>query len=455
MATSTVAMRETDVDVMSRSGRPAAASRALKRPASDMMTAIDVGTTKVSVITGRRTARGGIEVMGHATVQSRGLRKGSVTDVDATAHAIRSAVEQVEEESGYQIESAFVGVTGAHVSFQNRRDRLSPSSRAGVITADSLAGQARSFGNVGDPQRQMIQAVRTSYSVDGEEGIRNPIGMHSDNIEVETHVVVGLSELIEKVEQAVEMADVKMTSMVMEPIASGMAVLTEEEREKGVVMVDMGGGTTDLVAFKEGHICYTGTIPVAGFQFTNDIAMMFNTYYEAAESAKIRFGSAELYSTRENEELEFPVKGRDMRLKVRGNEISQLTRQRAQELAKLIGLKLDKAGLDEETRSRVVLTGGASNLQGMDVVMRNTLSHWTTSVEVRRGTPENAGKLPDELADATYSTGVGMLLWAAANDGPVPADAEIASNRLNGDGDGRRAGIRSMFGLFGKRGTAN
>ena len=455
MATSTVAMRETDVGVVSRSENPAVASRALERPTDDMMTAIDVGTTKVCVITGRKKARGGIDVMGYATVQSRGLRKGSVTDIDATAYAIRRAVEQVEEETGYQVESAFVGVTGAHVSFQNRRDKLSPSSGAGVITADSLARQASLFGKVGDPQHQMIQAVRTSYAVDGEEGIRNPIGMHSDNIEVETHVVVGLSELIEKVEKAVELADVKMTSMVMEPIASGMAVLSEEEKEKGVVMVDMGGGTTDLVAFKEGQICYTGAIPVAGFQFTNDIAMMFNTYYEAAESAKIRFGSAELYSTRENEELEFPVKGRDMRLKVRGNEISQLTRQRAQELAKLIGLKLDKAGLDEETRSRVVLTGGASNLQGMDVLMRNTLSQWTTSVQVRRGTPESAGKMPDDLSDATYSTGVGMLLWAAANDGLVPVDAEIASNRHKEDGNGRRGGIRNMFGLFGKRGTAN
>lgn len=451
MATSTVAMRETGVEVMSRSTKPAAAGRVRERATVDMMTAIDVGTTKVCVITGRKSAKGGIEVLGHATVQSRGLRKGSVTDVEATADAIRRAVEQVEEEIGYQIDSAFVGVTGAHVSFQNRRDKLSPNSDVGVITADALSGSARPFGSVRDPHRQMIQAVRTSYSVDGEEGIRNPIGMHSENIEVETHVVVGQSDLLEKVEKAVGLADVKLASMVMEPIASGMAVLTEEEKEKGVVMVDMGGGTTDLVAFKDGQICYTGVIPVAGFQFTNDIAMMFNTYYEAAEDAKIRYGSAELYSTLENEELELPVKGRDMRLKVRGNEISQLTRQRAQELAKLICLKLDKAGLDEETLSRVVLTGGASNLQGMDVLMRNTLSHWTTSGQVRRGAPEGVGDLPEELADATYSTGVGMLLWAAANDGPVPADAEIASNRHMEDGNGRKGGIRNMFGLFGKR----
>ena len=450
MATSTVAMRETDVEVGSLAAKAAAASRVLEHAPADIMTAIDVGTTKVCVITGRMSAGRGIEVMGFATVSSRGLRKGSVTDVGATSDAIRRAVEQVEEQTGYQVDSAFVGVTGAHVSFQNRRDKLSPRRDVGVVTADSLTGSARRFGSMSDPNHQMIQAVRTSYSVDGEEGIRNPIGMHSDNIEVETHVVVGLSELIEKVEKAVELADVKLASMVMEPIASGMAVLTDEEKVKGVVMVDMGGGTTDLVAFKDGQICFTGVIPVAGFQFTNDIAMMFNTYYEAAEHAKIRYGSAELYSTLENEVFEFPVKGRDMRLKVRGNEISQLTRQRAQELAKLIGLKLDKAGLDEETRSRVVLTGGASNLQGMDVLMRNTLSHWTTSVQVRRGTPEGAGELPEEISDATYSTGVGMLLWAAANDGLVPADAEIASSRRSGDGNGRKGGIRNMFGLFGK-----
>ena len=448
MATSTVVMRETEM--LNDSVRPVAARGSLRHATADMMTAIDVGTTKVCVITGRK-ARGGIDVMGHASVKSKGLRKGSVTDVEATADAIRKAVERVEEETGYRIDSAFVGVTGAHVSYQNRRDKLSPSSDYGVVTADSLTGGAKPFGRGKDPNRQMIQAVRTSFSVDGEEGIRNPIGMHSDNIEVETHVVVGVAEILDKVQRAVEHASVRMTSMVMEPIASGMAVLTEEEKERGVVMVDIGGGTTDLVAFKDGQICYTGVIPVAGFQFTNDIAMMFNTYYEAAEEAKIKYGSAELYSTRENEELEFPVKGRDMRLKVRGNEISQLTRQRAQELAKLIALKLKKAGLDEETRSRIVLTGGASNLKGLEVMMRNTLSHWTTSVKVRRGTPEGARDLPEELADAAYSTGVGMLLWAAANDGPVPADAEIASNRHMEDGNGRKGGVRNMFGLFGKR----
>ena len=451
MATSTVAMRETGVEAMSRSASPAEAGRALERATADMMTAIDVGTTKVCVITGRKGARGGIDVMGHATVKSRGLRKGSVTDVEATAEAIREAVAQVEEETGYRIESAFVGVTGAHVSYRNRKDKLSPSGQNGVITAGSLAGAARSYGSVEDSERQAIQSVRTSYSVDGEEGIRNPIGMHSDNIEVETHVVVGLTEILDKVERAVERARVKMASMVMEPIASGMAVLTEEEKERGVVMVDMGGGTTDLVAFKDGQICYTGVIPVAGFQFTNDIAMMFNTYYEAAEDAKLRYGSAELYSTAENEEFEFPVRGQDMRLKVRGNEISQITRQRAQELAKLVGMKLDKAGLDEETRSRIVLTGGASNLQGLDVLMRNTLSHWTASVQVRRGRPEDVGDVPEELSDAAYSTGVGMLLWAAANDGPVPVDAGFASNRHVEDGNGRGGGIRNMFGLFGKR----
>ena len=449
MATSTVAMREAEMETMNDSVRPAAAGRVLQRATSDMMTAIDVGTTKVCVITGRKRARG-IEVLGYATVKSRGLRKGSVTDVEATAEAIRMAVEQVEGETGYGIDSAFVGVTGAHVSFQNTTDRLNPTRDVGVITADALTGATRPASSVRDPQRQMIQAVRTSYSVDGEQGIRNPIGMHSDNIEVETHVVVGLSEILDRVERAVERARVKMTSMVMEPIASGMAVLTEEEKERGVVMIDIGGGTTDLVAFKGGQICYTGVIPVAGFQFTNDIAMMFNTYFEAAEDAKIRYGSAELYSTLENEDLEFPVKGGDMRLKVKANEIGQLTRQRAQELAKLIGLKLDKAGLDQETLSRIVLTGGASNLKGLEVLMRNTLSFWTTSVQVRRGRPEGAGNLPEELVDATYSTGVGMLLWAAANDGPVPVDAEIASNRHTGDGNGRRGGIRNMLGLFGK-----
>ena len=422
-----------------------AASADLRRAPADLMTAIDVGTTKVCAIVGRKRARGGIEVLAHSTVSSRGLRKGSVTDVQATAEAIREVVGNVESATGYKIDSAFVGVTGAHVTFENRRDKLQYSNDAGVITADSLTGEPDGLAGPGSQGRQMIQAVRVSYSIDGEEGIRNPIGMHSDNVEVQTHVVSGSSGLLDKLESAVERAQVDKAGMVMEPLASSMAVLTKEEKERGVVMVDIGGGTTDLVAFENGQICYTGVIPVGGYQFTNDIAMMFNTYYEAAEEAKLRYGSADLYSPRDNEEMSLPVKGREMDLKVKGSEVSQLTRQRAQELARLIGIKMDQANLEESTRSKIVLTGGASNLAGLAGLVQNTLS-----AEVRQGIPGGNGEMPAELMDSAYATGVGILLWASWDGGPALPSAEAASIQQTSEKNGHKGIVQTVLGLFGK-----
>ncbi len=424
----------------------ATAERAvLRRAPADLIAAIDVGTTKVCAIAGRKKARGGVEVMAHSVVSSRGIRKGTVTDVQASAEAIREAVGRVETATGYKIESAFVGVTGAHITFENRRDKIEDTAHPGVITADSLAGEPEQFTAVDRPGRQMVQAVRVSYSVDGEEGIRNPIGMHSDKVEVDTHVVSGMSGLIDKLEDAVELARVHRSSMVMEPLASSMAVLTPEERENGVVLVDIGGGTSDIVAFEKGKIRYTGVIPVGGYQFTNDIAMMFHTHYEAAEKAKLQCGSAEVYSSRDNQDITFPVDGREMDLKVKGGEISQLTRQRAQELARLIGIKLDQADLPESTRSKMVLTGGGSNLPGLATLMQSILA-----VEVRNGVPGDAARLPDALKDSAYATAVGILLWAAANDGPAPADAEAAAVRQGSEENDRKGIMQNVLGLFGK-----
>jgi cell division protein FtsA len=374
-----------------------------------MVVAIDVGTTKVCTIVGRRSGSKGIHVLGHSTVPCNGLRKGNVVDEDETGRAVRESVQEVERATGIRVESAFVGVTGSHISFENRRDRLELAGENGVVTADDLNRQSRwQAGSSNETDRKLIHAVRMSYSLDGEAGIRNPLGMHSSDIEVETHFVTGDASFIDRLVQAVERAGIQVDSLVLEPLASGLAVLTPEEKERGAMLVDIGGGTTDVVGFKRGRIYYTGSIPVGGYQFTNDIALTFNTPYEAAEAVKLQHASTELHAAASNEEISLPVIGQNVLLRVPRLEICQLTRERGQELARMIKLHLDDARIGNPSDIQFVLTGGASNMPGLARLIERTLA-----IPVRRGVPNVRGTIPDELKDPAFATSVGILMWAA------------------------------------------
>jgi cell division protein FtsA len=387
--------------------------------------AIDVGTTKVCTILGRRNGKRGIQVLGHSTVPCSGLRKGNVTDVAATEEAVRESISQVEHATGHRIESAFVGITGSHVSFENRRDRLEAVGESGVITAGDLSRAPESLASAAsDPGRRLLHAVRMSYALDGEEGIRNPLGMHSRDIEVETHVVTGGVAFINRLVRAVEKAGITVASLVLEPLASGLAVLTPEEKERGALLVDMGGGTTDVVGFRQGRICFTGVIPVGGYQFTNDISLTFNTPYQAAEAAKLNYAGTELQASFADQEISLPVIGREAAVRVSRLDICQLTRERAQELARMIKLLLSDAQLGDPSGISFVLTGGASNLPGLPALIQRTLA-----IPVRHGVPNVRGAIPDELKDPAYATSVGILVWVATEYVPRRNAIETNGNR--------------------------
>ena len=391
---------------------------------TETIAAIDVGTTKVCTIVGRKAGPRGIHILGHSTVPSNGLRKGNVTDVAATEKAVRESIHAAEQSTGHHIQSAFVGVTGAHVGFENRRDRLVSVGQNGVITTDELRRDPEALAHsLSNPGRKLIHAVKMSYSVDGDGSIRNPLGMHSRDVEVETHLVTGGTPFINKLLLAVENTGVTVESLVLEPLASGLAVLTPQEKERGAVLVDIGGGTTDVVAFRQGRIRYTGVIPVGGHQFTNDIATIFNTPYEAAEDVKLKYAHTELPSPGSDHEISLPVIGQGRELRTKRREICQLTRERAQELARLIKLKLDEAEWEDPSALRVVLTGGTSNLPGLVRLMQRTLG-----IPVRHGVPSARGVIPHELKDPAYATGVGILLWATTEYVPSTNGVETTSN---------------------------
>lgn len=373
-----------------------------------IVTAVDVGTTKVCTIIGRKSAQGDLQFLSHSVVPCDGLKKGNVTDVAATALAIRSSIAEAAQRAQVTVRSAYIGVTGAHVSFENRRDRMAWAGEQGVVTAEELArvpDAARP--NSTEPDRMMIHALPMSYSVEGLEGIKNPVGMHTSDLEVESHVVTGTASLIDNLIEAVERAEIGVDALVLEPLASSEAVLTREEKKRGAVVVDIGGGTTDVVAYSGGSIFFTAVLPVGGFQFTNDICLTYNAPYDAAEDVKIRYANTDLHAVRATEEVALPVIGQTSDLKITRREICQLSRERAQELARLVKLKLLEGQLPRLSEMTLVLTGGTSGLPGLADLFRMTLR-----TNVRIGIPHGRGIMPDELKAPAFATGVGILLWA-------------------------------------------
>ena len=331
----------------------------------EIVVAIDVGTSKVCTIVARREDNRGFRMLSHSVVPSEGIEKGNVTDVAATRGAIKASVAEAAKKAGVTVQEAYVGVTGSHISYENRHDQLRWATKRGVITTGELlqvpntvAASSRHDG------RRVLHALPRNYMLDGQPGIGNPLGMHTSRLEVETHVILGANELVEKLTLAVEQAGLNVVSLVLVPIASAQAVLTEEEKDQGVALVDLGGGTTDLVVYSKGTVFYNAALPIGGFQFTNDICVAYSTTYEAAEEAKLKFGNTEPAAVKAKDELSMPIEGLARHRQITAREICQLMRERAQELVRLVQIKLHEAGQNENSELRLVLTGGASVAAG-------------------------------------------------------------------------------------------
>ena len=429
-----------------RPKRKASASAGAWKPRAtwrdkDLVAAIDIGTTKVCTVLAGRGPSGRLDVIAHGSARSDGVRKGTVEDVAEAERAVRNSIGKAEQRAGLRVRSAFVGVTGTHVAFENRRQTLDSVGAGGVIVGSDLA--VHDDGAPEEDGRRRLHAIRISYSVDGREGIRDPLGMHSDRLEAETHVISGDGEYMDKLSQAVENAGVAVAGLVLEPLASGLAVLTPHETERGALLVDIGGGTTDIVGYKRGRVCYTGVIPVGGWQFTNDIAITLGTTYEAAEEAKLRYANTEL-TARVDERITMRLpEGGELQAPVL--DICQLVRERAQELARLVKAHLDEADLGDPSQVSLVLTGGASGLPGITSMMERELG-----VRARQGVPVFEGDAPDALRAPAHATGLGILAWA---DAEHRAQARATGRNGNARTTGDRRGFvpRVLANLFGTR----
>jgi len=417
---------------------------------SKVFAAIDIGTTKVFTVIGKKADDGRVEILGHGIASSTGVHKGVIENVVATQDAVRNSVGMAERTSGAHVDTAFVGISGRSISYQKRYDTIDWVGEHGVITHNevervpvTVAGNGSNRSHFG---RQVIHAVPRSYSIDGKMGVSDPVGMHTSEVNVETHLVEGSEAEIAKLKRAVEGAGIRIESLVLDALASVESTLLQEEKIRGAAMIDIGGGTTDVMVFKNGTMQYSSVIPVGGYQFTNDICVVYNTTQDAAEEVKLNHANVLPNSASIHEEISLPISGGNASLDVSLHDICQLMRERAQELTRMITLKLREGGVHDTDNYPIVLSGGAAKLGGFHEFFQTL-----TSARVRMGSPLGYLGVPRELQKSMYSTGIGILIWAAYQDDDEPKPHAIGesngyrSSHSAHKPQARKGGILSVF----------
>ena len=412
------------------------------QPIDNIITAIDVGTTKVCTIVAQKVNGQKPEIIAYSNVPCSGLKKGNVEDLGLTSKAIKESLYEVKNKTNLPIRSAYVGITGAHVAFDNKVDYFDDIGSDGVITATEVGKIPELVAHGSDSYgRRVIHAVPMTYRVDGQNGLNNPIGMHATGVQVKSHVVTAGSSFVKDLESAVADSGLQVKGMVLEPLASSEAVLTNRERDRGSAIIDIGGGTTDIVAFTKGTISYTSVIPVGGYQFTNDIRLTYNTTYQEAENAKLKYGSTEPSTVDMSEEISLGVTGTDTYAAVHRRDLCQLMRERTMELIRLIDIKLQESGVRQNPNAEIVMTGGASTLPGLFEMAQQ----YIPNCSMRMGTPAHLVGMPKELTGPAFSTGIGIVLYGYQQELATERELSTRSRKI---GNNERTLLERMTRFF-------
>ncbi len=375
--------------------------------------AIDVGTTKVCTIMGDIDENGGIRVLGVGIAPSRGLQKAIVVNVNEAKDSIRESVRKAEQTAGYKLESAYVGVTGRHVQSLNNHGAIAVTRGDKLVRPDDLKRVLQVARSVKIPNdHELLHVIPRTYAVDGQEGVKNPVGMHGLRLDVETHIITAAVTSIQNLTKCIRGVGIDIDDLVLEPLASAEAVLTPEERMAGVIIADIGGGTTDVAVFKEDSICHTSILPVAGYQVTRDIHVGLGLSFELAEEMKKKYGNV----TPMEEEADSNITITEDNHTVSYRDLSTIIRVRIEELLRLVVLELPQTDYAKLAPAGLVLTGGCSNLPGIA-----ELAEEVTRLPVRIGRPVNLFGVSDVLDNPAYATGVGLMLWKLRNQNPGTA----------------------------------
>lgn len=383
---------------------------------------IDVGTTKICTLVGREETPGKIRILGVGIEPSQGIKKGSVMDMGAAAQAVARSIDKAERTSGLEIDSALVSLAGSNVSSTNSRGVVGVSGR--VITPDDLVRAVDAARAVAIPHnREIIHVIQRGFNVDGQEGIRMPVGMHGYRLEVETHIITASAASVENLRQCVAQAGVNVTQFVLNPLASGEVVLTETERQMGVVVCDIGGGTTDLAIYIDGDVWHTAVLAIGGNHISSDIAHGLRLPMSQAEEIKIEHGHAVHDEVAPHEYFNIKPFGEQDTVQISRQELSVIIEARAEEILSMVVQEIKRSGYDGLLPAGMVLTGGSSLLPGF-----RTIASQILGVPVRLAKPENLLGMVDQLDSPAFSTSVGLLKWATLFS--EVASAQVSSRRL-------------------------
>lgn len=368
---------------------------------------IDVGTTKICTLVAEVNSINEIRILGAGVVPSQGIRRGIIVNVAEATAAIKASLRQAEKSSGYEIVSAYVGLAGAHIDSINNRGSVTLSNGHHGIQTEQINRALEAARSISLPEdRQILHVIPRNFTVDDEDGIKDPVGMYGHRLGVEAHIVTGATASINNLVRCAQDANIEVDALVLEPIASGEAVLTSMERDMGVVLADIGGGTTDIAVFIEGSIWHSTVLPVGGLQLTNDIAVGLQMPFNAAEEIKLQAGHADPSKVFEHEMVEMPAFGSEERQRVSRRFLAQIIRARTEEIIELIQKEIKRTGYDGLLPAGIVLCGGTANLPGIKDVADAVLG-----LPVRVGAPQNLRGFIDDLNGPAYATSVGLLEW--------------------------------------------
>jgi cell division protein FtsA len=397
----------------------------VKKSDRHLIVGLDIGTSKVVALVGEVGADNSIEIIGLGTQPSRGLKKGVVVNIESTVQSIQRAVEEAELMAGCEIHSVFAGIAGSHVRSLNshgvvaiRDKEVQPADVEHVIDA------ARAVAIPAD--QKILHVLPQEFIIDGQEGIRDPIGMSGVRLEAKVHIVTGADSAAQNIEKCIQRCGLTVEDVVLEQLASSYAVLTDDEKDLGVCLVDIGGGTTDIAVFSHGAIRHTAVIPIAGDQVTNDIAVSMRTPTQYAEDIKIRFACALSQLANPDESIEVPSVGDRPARRLARQTLAEIVEPRYEELFGLIREELRRSGFEEVIAAGIVLTGGSAKMEGA-IELAEEVFH----VPVRLGMPVGVKGLNDVITNPIHSTGVGLLLYARDNALPGNRGRSIGGNAKN------------------------
>ena len=396
---------------------------------NQLIVGLDIGTSKVVCIVAERNLDGVVDIIGIGMHPTRGLKKGVVVNIESTVQSIQRAVEEAELMAGCQIRSVYVGIAGSHIRSMNShgivaiRDRevLQPDIDRVIDAAQAVAIPA---------DQKILHILPQEFLIDEQEGVKEPLGMSGVRLEAKVHLVTCAVNAVQNIEKCVKRCGLEVENVILEQLASGYSVLTEDEKDLGVCLCDIGGGTTDIAVFTDGAIRHTAVIPIAGDQVTNDIAMALRTPTPNAEDIKIKYGCALTSLAGENETIKVASVGGRQDRDLSRQSLADVIEPRYDELFTLIQAELQRSGFEDLVAAGIVLTGGTSKMEGV-VELAEEIFHMPVSI----GRPTGVEGLSDIIRNPIHSTGVGLLLYGAEQSRdtvmPVPMTFDVVNKVKN------------------------